>query len=110
LENQKNTALGNRNKGSFQPYQISDCRIQDTLSEPIAAIPHVFFVDTKIVIFLAIQGNYSTKGRKNQRMSRKGNCLGNAVMENFFGHWHNYERIKLNLNGLKPVSYRLKAA
>jgi len=71
-----------------------------------------------------------------QSMSRKGNCLDNAVMENFFGHlksellyiqkfssmehfidelytyihWYNYERIKLNLNGLSPVSYRLKAA
>lgn len=71
-----------------------------------------------------------------QSMSRKGNCLDNAVMENFFGHlksellyiqkftsmehfiielhkyihWYNYERIKRKLNGLSPVSYRLKAA
>lgn len=71
-----------------------------------------------------------------QSMSRKGNCLDNAVMENFFGHlksellyiqkftsmehfvtelhsyifWYNHERIKLKLNGLSPVNYRIKAA
>ncbi|MGE1597794.1 IS3 family transposase [Escherichia coli] len=67
-----------------------------------------------------------------QSMSRKGNCLDNAVMENFFGHlkeemyyrrdyrnveelenavneyityWHQ-KRIKLSLGGLSPVEYR----
>ena len=65
-------------------------------------------------------------------MSRKGNCLDNAMMENFFGimksellylnKWDNMEqfkaalreyvdyynnkRIKLRLNGLSPVQYR----
>ena len=67
-----------------------------------------------------------------QSMSRKGNCLDNAVMENFFGilkkeffygkqfksmasfkaeleryiHYYNYERIKEKLKGLSPVQYR----
>jgi putative transposase len=67
-----------------------------------------------------------------QSMSRKGNCLDNAVMENFFGtlkselfylnkyesinylkkeingyiKYYNNERIKLNLNGMSPVQYR----
>ncbi len=67
-----------------------------------------------------------------QSMSRKGNCLDNAVMENFFGllktelyylekfentaqltkaldeyiHYYNHERIKLKLKGLSPVEYR----
>ena len=67
-----------------------------------------------------------------QSMSRKGNCLDNAMMENFFGimktellysrqwnsmdefkrelrkyiHYYNYDRIKLRLNGLSPVQYR----
>lgn len=67
-----------------------------------------------------------------QSMSRKGNCLDNAIIENFFGilkselfylkkydsilqlkkeisdyiHYYNYERIKLNLNGMSPVQYR----
>lgn len=67
-----------------------------------------------------------------QSMSRKGNCLDNAVMENFFGTlktelfylkkyesidelkkeikgyitYYNNDRIKLNLNGMSPVQYR----
>ncbi|GHV00638.1 hypothetical protein FACS1894211_08460 [Clostridia bacterium] len=71
-----------------------------------------------------------------QSMSRKGNCLDNAVMENFFGHlksellyikkftstehfitelheyirYYNNDRIKLKLNGLSPVQYRQQAA
>lgn len=67
-----------------------------------------------------------------QSMSRKGNCLDNAVMENFFGimksellylqqfsdmevfkcelrkyiNYYNNERIKLKLNGKSPVQFR----
>lgn len=70
-----------------------------------------------------------------QSMSRKGNCLDNAVAENFFGHfkeeflrrrvfktfeqfeaelaeyirWFNNERIRLNLKGLSPVEYRTQS-
>lgn len=66
-------------------------------------------------------------------MSRKGNCLDNAVIENFFGilkselfylndytsiaqlkkdikdyiHYYNNKRIRLNLNGMSPVKYRI---
>lgn len=69
-------------------------------------------------------------------MSRKGNCLDNAVMENFFGHlksellylqkfnsiehfikelhdyihYYNNHRIKSNLKGLSPVEYRTQSA
>jgi len=77
------------------------------------------------------QDKLSNRGIK-QSMSRKGNCLDNAVMENFFGHikaemfyqkcyasiqeldeditryiiyWNN-KRIKVKLNGLSPVAYR----
>ena len=65
-------------------------------------------------------------------MSRKGNCLDNAVIESFFGilksecfhgekfqsidelektiqeyiHYYNHERIKVKLQGLSPVQYR----
>ena len=68
-----------------------------------------------------------------QSMSRKGNCLDNAVMENFFGllkfellylqkfdslehfkmeleaylKYYNEDRIKLRLGGMSPVQYRL---
>ncbi|MBU8917670.1 IS3 family transposase [Bacillus sp. FJAT-29953] len=70
-----------------------------------------------------------------QSMSRKGNCLDNAVMENFFGllksellylkefedmehfkqelenyiHYYNHRRIKAKLKGLSPVQYRTQA-
>ncbi len=66
-------------------------------------------------------------------MSRKGNCLDNAIIENFFGtlkcelfylkqytsiselkkeikeyiHYYNHKRIRLNLNGMSPVNYRI---
>ena len=68
-----------------------------------------------------------------QSMSRKGNCLDNSPMENFFGilkqemfygeefenyddlknrieeyiKWYNEDRIKTKLNGMSPVMYRL---
>lgn len=68
-----------------------------------------------------------------QSMSRKGNCLDNAMMENFFGllktemyygkkytsvkqliceiekyiEYYNNERIKLRLGGMSPIQYRL---
>lgn len=67
-----------------------------------------------------------------QSMSRKGNCLDNAIMENFFGimksellylqkfdaidkfqaelhkyiKYYNNDRIKQKLNGMSPVKYR----
>ena len=71
-----------------------------------------------------------------QSMSRKGNCLDNAVMENFFGimksellylqqfsdmevfkcelrkyiNYYNNERIKQKLAGMSPVKYRTHAS
>ena len=70
-----------------------------------------------------------------QSMSRKGNCLDNAVMENWFGimkseffyqekfetvesfkqglheyiHYYNHDRIKQKLKGLSPVQYRTQS-
>ena len=67
-----------------------------------------------------------------QSMSRKGNCLDNAIIENFFGilkselfyikkfstitelkneikqyiNYYNNERIKSNLNKMSPIKYR----
>lgn len=69
-----------------------------------------------------------------QSMSRKGNCLDNAAMESFFAvlkteffylnkfnnvdelqngideyiHYYNHGRIKMKLDGLSPVQYRLR--
>jgi len=71
-----------------------------------------------------------------QSMSRRGNCLDNAVMENFFGHlksellyiqefqsmehfkreleeyidYYNHRRIKEKLKGLSPVQYRIQSS
>lgn len=71
-----------------------------------------------------------------QSMSAKGNCLDNAAMESFFAilksecvhgvsfasveeleqslhayiHYYNHHRIKLGLNGMSPVQYRLHHA
>ena len=70
-----------------------------------------------------------------QSMSRKGNCLDNALMESFFGSlkcetiyiekpktiealekqihdyidYYNHERIQLKLKGLSPVKYRAQS-
>ena len=70
-----------------------------------------------------------------QSMSNKGNCLDNAVMENFFGllksellylrefesfeefkeelekyiYYYNHQRIKGKLKGLSPVQYRIQS-
>jgi transposase InsO family protein len=70
-----------------------------------------------------------------QSMSRKGNCLDNSVMENWFGmmkteffyqkkfetieafkagleeyiHYYNQDRIKQKLKGLSPVNYRTQS-
>jgi transposase InsO family protein len=81
---------------------------------------------------------FSTTLKQNgikQSMSRKGNCLDNALMEGFFGtlkcetiyiekpktieqleqqiheyiHYYNNERIQLKLKGLSPVQYRIQS-
>lgn len=70
-----------------------------------------------------------------QSMSRKANCLDNAMAENFFSilksemfynqkfqtidqledqiqqyiHYYNYDRIKLKLKGLSPAKYRTQS-
>ena len=74
--------------------------------------------------------------RITQSMSRKGNCLDNAVIENFFGllksellylqkfesmehfkkelekylYYYNHKRIKAKLKGLSPVQYRVQSS
>jgi len=77
------------------------------------------------------------KGKKVfQSMSRKGNCLDNSPMENFFGllkqemyygvplrnyeelkrdiesyiHYYNHKRIKQKLAGMSPVQFRLQTS
>lgn len=78
---------------------------------------------------------YSKKKGIIQSMSRKGNCLDNAVIENFFGilksellylckfsslkhfeselkkyiYYYNNHRIKDKLKGLSPVKFRTQS-
>lgn len=80
------------------------------------------------------QKRLSDKGIR-QSMSRKGNCLDNAVIENFFGllksellylkefhsfeefrtelilylEYYNHKRIKSKLAGLSPIQYKIQA-
>lgn len=97
--------------------------------------------NTENIILHSDQGwQYQMKAYQNilkekgivQSMSRKGNCLDNAVIENFFGtlksemfyikkfksitelkkeikeyiNYYNNDRIRLNLKGKSPVQYR----
>lgn len=81
------------------------------------------------------QNRLKKKGIR-QSMSRKGNCLDNSVMENFFGllksellylrkfnsmeefrielekyiYYYNNKRIKSKLKGLSPVQYRIQSS
>ena len=102
-------------------------------------------IDTEGIVLHSDQGwqyqnkHYRDKLKKNgiiQSMSRKGNCLDNAVMENFFGllksellylkkftnfdefiveleeyiYYYNNDRIKSKLKGLSPVQYRIQSS
>ncbi len=82
-----------------------------------------------------VVNNLLKKNKLKQSMSRKGNCLDNAVAENFFGllktemyhrqkftdaehlieeikqyiEYYNTKRIKVKLKGLSPIEYRNQA-
>lgn len=110
--------------------------VMDMLDEAISKLPK-----EHNLILHSDQGwqyqmkNYQRKLVANgiqQSMSRKGNCLDNAIMENFFGilksellylqqfdsmeqfiseihdyiHYYNYRRTKKKLKGMSPVDYR----
>lgn len=112
----------------------------DTLEAAFSLIPH----GTNLILHSDQGWQYQMKRYQKmladkgirQSMSRKGNCLDNAVMENFFGHlksellylqdfesidhfrrevleyldYFNYRRIKRKLGRLSPVQFRLKNA
>ena len=108
----------------------------DMLDKAFAIIPD----DTNLILhsdqgwqyqMYDYQQRLKNKGIR-QSMSRKANCLDNAVMENFFGllksellylqyfnsiehfkkelieylHWYNEKRIKVKLKGLTPLQFR----
>ena len=129
--------------GEIVSYNISESphlkQVLDMLDKAFEKIPN----DTNL-IFHSDQGwqyqhkRYQQRLKKKgirQSMSRKGNCLDNAVMENFFGllktellylrefesleefryelekyiYYYNHQRIKGKLKGLSPVQYRIQS-
>jgi len=130
--------------GEIISYSIADRptfkQVTDMLERAFAKIP-----DNTNLILHSDQGwQYQMKAYQNmldkkgvtQSMSRKGNCLDNAVMENFFGHlksellylldfdsiehfkselidyidYYNHDRIKSKLKGLSPVQFRRQSS
>jgi len=129
--------------GEIISYSLSErptaSQITDMLTKAFDKIPD----DTGLILH-SDQGwqyqmkNYQHRLKKKgiiQSMSRKGNCLDNAVMENFFGllksellylqkfdnpdhfinelhdyiNYYNHHRIKIKLKGLSPVQYRTQS-
>ena len=129
--------------GEIISYNISESpllmQVMDMLDKAFEKIP-----DGTDLIFHSDQGwqyqhkmyqrRLKDKGIQ-QSMSRKGNCLDNAIMENFFGllksellylrdfesleefreelekyiYYYNNQRIKGKLKGLSPVQYRIQS-
>lgn len=112
----------------------------ETLSIAIAKLPkeHNLIIHTDQGFHYQHRSWVETLEKNNitQSMSRRGNCLDNSPMENFFGilkqemyygerfesieelkeaieryiDWYNNTRIKVKLNAVSPVEYRLQAA
>lgn len=130
--------------GEIISYEISD---RPVLEQVINMLDKAFskLPDNTDLIFHSDQGwqyqhkiyqkRLKDKGIR-QSMSRKGNCLDNSVMENFFGllksellylrefssieefrdelekyiDYYNNKRIKVKLKGLSPVQYRIQSS
>jgi len=121
-------------------YTIYRRPVLDMVKDMIAGTIEVIGNNTNAILHSDQGWQYQHKDYQNllkennirQSMSRKGNCLDNAVMENFFGllksellylqkfdslehfqteledylKYYNEERIKEKLNGMSPVQYR----
>lgn len=129
--------------GEIISYEISD---RPVLGQVLRMLDNAFvkIPDNTNLIFHSDQGwQYQHKTyqkrlkdkRIRQSMSRKGNCLDNSIMENFFGllksellylrefdsmeefrveleryiDYYNNKRIKAKLKGLSPVQYRIQS-
>lgn len=130
--------------GEIVSYEISE---RPVLGQVLRMLDKAFsrLPDDTDLIFHSDQGwqyqhkTYQRRLKENgirQSMSRKGNCLDNAVMENFFGllksellylqefhsmeefrmelekymDYYNNKRIKAKLKGLSPVQYRIQSS
>lgn len=122
-------------------YTIYDHPVLDMVTDMVKGMISVIGSDTNAILHSDQGWQYQHKRYQemlkenniHQSMSRKGNCLDNSVMENFFGllksellylqkfksvedfkeelklylHYYNFDRIKLKLNGMSPVQYRV---
>lgn len=122
-------------------YKISDRPTYDIVHEPLCeALARRPELDYRMTIHSDQGWHYQMKQwcaklkahKVFQSMSRKGNCLDNSPMENFFGllkqemfygeafdsydtlkthietyiRYYNHDRVKVKLDGLSPVKYR----
>ncbi len=130
--------------GEIISYNISERpvlnQVIDMLDQAFEKIPD----DTNLILHSDQGWQYQNKMYQKrlkdkgirQSMSRKGNCLDNSVMENFFGllksellylrefnsmeefrielenyiEYYNNKRIKAKLKGLSPVQYRIQSS
>ena len=130
--------------GEIISYNISESphlgQVLDMLDEAFSKIPN----NTNLILHSDQGWQYQHKMYQyrlkekgiRQSMSRKGNCLDNAIMENFFGllksellylqkfesldefrkelekyiYYYNHQRIKGKLKGLSPVQYRVQSS
>lgn len=130
--------------GEIVSYNLSDrptfMQTRDMIEKAFLKIPD----DTNLILHSDQGWQYQMKEYRNmlkkkgviQSMSRKGNCLDNSVMENFFGflksellylqefeslehfkeelvdyiYYYNNKRIKCKLKGLSPVQYRIQSS
>ena len=139
----RSVRIFNMYNGEIISYEISD---RPVLGQVLRMLDNAFakIPDNTNLIFHSDQGwqyqhktyqkRLKDKGIR-QSMSRKGNCLDNSIMENFFGllksellylrefdsmeefrveleryiDYYNNKRIKAKLKGLSPVQYRLQS-
>lgn len=130
--------------GEIMSYTVSDhprfsC-VMDMLERAIAKLPTdyslILHSDQGWQYRMRIYSDRLRKAKITQSMSRKGNCLDNAMVEGFFGHlkaellynqafdsvehfvaelheyirYYNEDRIRSSLGYLTPLEFRLKVA
>ncbi|HVS92057.1 MAG TPA: IS3 family transposase [Mucilaginibacter sp.] len=126
--------------GEIISYSLSESPNYKQVSAMLDSAFKKIETNTKLILHSDQGWQYQMRNYQNklkareitQSMSRKGNCLDNAVIENFFGiikselfylnkydniehlkkdikeyiSYYNKDRIKLNLKGMSPVKYR----
>jgi putative transposase len=130
--------------GEIVSYNISRRPSYHQISDMLDKAFEKISDDTKLVLHSDQGWQYQMKNYQHrledkgilQSMSRKGNCLDNSVMENFFGllksellylqkfeslehflqelkeyiDYYNNKRIKSKLKGLSPIQYRIQSS